>query len=163
MPQLDPSGFLPQLVWLAITFGLLYLVMSRVALPKIGEVLETRAERIRDDLDRAARLKEEADEVKAAYEKALSEARSSAQAQLRAQADAAAHAATERQAQIAAELAQRTREAEARIGETRKAALANIRSVAGEVAQAAARKLVGLDVPKADAEAAVNTAMAERA
>lgn len=163
MPQLDPSGFLPQLVWLAITFGLLYLVMSRVALPKISEVLETRAERIRDDLDRAARLKEESDEVKAAYEKALSEARSAAQAQLHAQAEAAAHAATERQAKIAAELAQRTREAEARIGENRKAAMANIRTVAGEVAQAAARKLVGLDVSAAEAETAVTNAMAERA
>src|SRR5512134_2975918 len=109
MPQLDPTYFPPQLIWLAITFIGLYLVMARVALPRIGEVLETRAERIRSDLDHAGKHKAKADEVMAAYERALAEARAKAQAQAREQAAALAATASERQAKVATDLAARAK------------------------------------------------------
>ena len=56
MPQLNFHDFPPQLVWLLIVFAALYLVLSKVALPKVGEVLQMRADRIKGDLDRAAAL-----------------------------------------------------------------------------------------------------------
>ena len=70
-PPLDPATFVPQLVWLAIAFGLLYLLLSRVALPRVGEVIEERADRIRRDLDQAEKLKAETEGALAAYEQAL--------------------------------------------------------------------------------------------
>ena len=57
MPQFDPTSFPPQVVWLAIAFVVLYLLMSKLALPRVAEVLQMRADRIQSDLDKAASLK----------------------------------------------------------------------------------------------------------
>ena len=80
MPQMDFSTFSPQLIWLAITFIGLYLLMSRVALPKIGGVIEQRQSKIADDIDAAQSLKNDTDKAIAAYEQALAEARAKAHA-----------------------------------------------------------------------------------
>lgn len=78
MPQLDPEFFGPQLVWLTITFVALYLVLSKLVLPRIGDVLEARQGRIADDLDEAERLRKDSETVLAEYEAALTEAREQA-------------------------------------------------------------------------------------
>ena len=78
MPQLETGDYGPQLVWLAITFIALYLVMSRIALPRVASVVDNRRDRIANDLDTAARLRQETDEVIAAYEQELAEARNKA-------------------------------------------------------------------------------------
>ena len=70
-PPFDTTHYPSQLLWLAITFGLFYLFLKRVALPRIGGILEVRRDRIAHDLDTAARMKEEADEAVAAYEQEL--------------------------------------------------------------------------------------------
>ena len=56
-PPLDPGTFAPQLIWLALTFGLLYLILKRVVLPRVGEVIEERGDRIKRDLAQAEKLK----------------------------------------------------------------------------------------------------------
>src|SRR3954453_19265754 len=73
-PPFDPSTFASQLVSLAITFVALYLLMARVALPRVGSILEERRARIDGDLGDAQRLKARSDEAIAAYEKALADA-----------------------------------------------------------------------------------------
>ena len=75
MPQFDVATFPTQLVWLAITFVVLYFAMARMALPRIGQVLDERQKRIDDNLDKAETLKGEADTEAAAYAKVLAEAR----------------------------------------------------------------------------------------
>ena len=60
LPQLNPDFFSPQLIWLGISFITLYYLMSKVALPKVAEVLEERQERITNDLDRAGNLRRQA-------------------------------------------------------------------------------------------------------
>lgn len=155
LPQLNPDYFTPQLVWLAITFGALYILMSRVALPRVAEVLEERQERIADDLDRAETLRREADKVTAAYEKALADARTQAQ-QVIAQTVADVNAANSaRLAEISAEIAARTKAAEERIAAARQAAIANVRDVAAELAQQMAAKVAGVEVDKRTAESAI--------
>ena len=74
LPQLNPADFSPQLIWLALTFVVLYLILARVALPRIGEVLDERRDRVQRDLDAAERFKADTDAALAAYEKALSNA-----------------------------------------------------------------------------------------
>jgi F-type H+-transporting ATPase subunit b len=162
MPQFNPSGFLPQLFWLAITFITLYFVMARVALPRIAEVLELRAERISDDLDKAAALKAEADQVIAAYERVLAEARAQAANVSRETAASHAAAAAARQAQLGTELGAKIKGAEARIAAARATAMASLTTVAGVAAQAATKRLIGVDIEAAEAERAAAAALRER-
>jgi F-type H+-transporting ATPase subunit b len=162
MPQLDPHAFAPQLVWLAITFILLYVLMSRVGLPRVAAVLEQRRSNISGDLGAAERLKGEAEAAIATYEAALAKGRSEAQgiaAKLREQT---AGEAANRRATLDAEMLQKSRAAEAAVAAAKQAALANLKGVAVETSRAAVSRLIGTDVSAATAEAAVDAALKER-
>jgi F-type H+-transporting ATPase subunit b len=162
MPQLNPNDFAPQLVWLLITFLALYLVLAKAVLPKIGSVLEARAERIKGDLDRAAALKAETDKIIAAYEKALADARNNAAAVSRDTAAALAKVSTDRQTEVGVALAARIKTAEASIATARGKAMTEIQAVAAEIAADAAKRLVGLTISPAEAAPAVAAAAKER-
>lgn len=160
LPQLNPETYPTQIFWLAVTFFLLLFLMSRVALPKVAEVLEARQEKITDDLEQAATLKGQAEAVLQAYEKSLVDARQHAQqliAQVNAQADADAAKA---QADLAARLAEEGRTREANIEAAKRTALTNIRFVAVDAAQAAVGRLLGEAPSNPAAEAAVNDVLA---
>jgi F-type H+-transporting ATPase subunit b len=163
MPQLDLATFPPQLIWLAITFLLLYALMAWVGLPRVGRIIGARRDRIEGDLEKAQQMKAEAEAVIAAYEKALAEARGQAQLTLKETTDRLNAEAAERQRQLAEKLAAETTAAERRIAEAKNAALGNLKSVAVEVARAAGAKLVGGDIDAARAAAAVDAVMQERA
>src|SRR5215217_5469613 len=79
-PPFQKETFASQLVWFAVFFVALYVIMSKLALPRIGTILAERRQRIEDDLKAAQRLKETSDAELAAYEKALADARGRAQA-----------------------------------------------------------------------------------
>jgi F-type H+-transporting ATPase subunit b len=161
MPQLDFTAFAPQLVWLAITFVVLYLLMAKGALPRIAEVLEERQDRIADDLEQAQKLRGEADQAIEAYEEALADARERAHA-LGVQARDAAQAAADKRNAEHEEKGRRTMaEAEARIAAARAEAMGNVREVAGEAARAATAKLIGIDIDGPAALEAVDGAMGE--
>ena len=146
MPQMEFGDFLPQLVWLVITFAVLYILMARVALPRIAEVLEAREERIADDLERADRLKGDAAEALAAYEKTLGEAREDAHAVATKKRRVLAERAAERRRVFADKLEAQAAEADARIAATRERAMANLREVAVAVAASATARLIGVEV-----------------
>ena len=105
MPQFIMGDFAPQIVWLVISFIALYLLMARVALPRVAEVLETRHGRIANDLDQAAQLKSQAETVILEYEEALAEARGNAQSTIARATLEAVQAAEKRNAEIAEVLA----------------------------------------------------------
>src|SRR5262245_15266685 len=147
-PPLDPSTFAPQLVWLALTFGLLYLLLSRVALPRVGEVIEERADRIRRDLDQAEQLKAETAGALAAYEQALADARSKASGVIKMMRDGLTAEADREQARLEAQIAHKLAEAEARIEQTKSRELASVNDIATETAAAIVKKLIDADVSK---------------
>ena len=159
MPQFDPTTFASQLFWLLVTFGLLFVIVSRVLLPRIAGLLEARQERIDDDLDRAASVKHEAEAILAAYEKTMADGKAEAQGLLRQAAEEMAAEAAKRHEGLAAKLAEEVGAAEARILEAKTAAVDNIGQVAGEVAQAAIQRLIGVEVDKAAAGKAVKAAL----
>jgi len=156
-PPFDPTYFASQLFWFAISFVLLYVLLSRFVLPRIGGAIEERRDRIADNLDAAAEMKAQADETEEAYKKALSDARARAQAvaaEAKAEADKEiAEATREADAELDAKLA----EGEARIRDMREKALGEVRSIAAGAAAAAAERLAGLDVSEGDAAKAVDT------
>jgi F-type H+-transporting ATPase subunit b len=150
MPQLDYHTFVPQLVWLAISFVVLYLLMSRLGLPKVRAAIEGRKRHLDDDLSRAAALKEEAEAALAAYQKMLADARAAAQTTLRETSEKLAVEAAARQQQLSATLAEQVAAAETRIAASKEQALADVRGIAAEVGGAVVEKLIGA-APKADA------------
>lgn len=162
MPQLNFGDFPPQLVWLAITFIVLYVVMAKLALPRVAEVLQMRADRIKSDLDQAASLKTQTDRMIATYEKALADARNHAASVARDTAAVLAQKSGERQAAVGADLASHIKAAEANIAAARDKAMAEIQTVAADIAADAAKRLVGLNVSAGDAGAAVAAAAKER-
>ena len=156
MPQLAFETFVPQLVWLVITFGFLYLMMARVAWPRIATVLEERRDRIADALDQAEQFKLQTDDAIAAYEKALADARANAHEIAQATRDRL-HEETERQRQsIEARLAEKIATAEKQIAATKEKALGNVRAVAIEVADAVVTELLG-NTDRAATERAVDS------
>ena len=151
-PPFETWHFPSQLFWLAITFGGLFIVLSRFILPKLGGTIEKRGDTIASSLDEAAKLSDQAQEAQNALEIRLAEARSSA----RETANAA-------RAKIEEEIAAETRKvdeqieqklvaAEASIAETRAKALANV----GEIAAEAARAMTGRFGVEAPADAVSN-------
>ncbi len=156
MPQLDINTYLPQVVWLFITFTALFLVMWRLAVPRIADVLEARQKRISDSLDKAQESKKEAEETLAAYEQAMAEARAEAQAVINEASGRLADEAAEREAKLALDLGQRIAASEAEIEKAVDAAMENVRAVALEVAGAALERLTGKAAPEKDLAKAVD-------
>jgi F-type H+-transporting ATPase subunit b len=151
MPQLDVSTWPPQLIWLAIAFITLYVIMAKVALPRVGGVIEARRHRIRQDLDAAQRLKVETEAAAAQYQATLDQARARGH-EMAQQMRAKLTGETEQQrAKVDAELDAKVGEAEARIATMKSKALADITSVAAELAAEIVGQLTGAKVAKAAA------------
>jgi F-type H+-transporting ATPase subunit b len=161
-PPFAPEHFLAQLLWLAITFGALYYVMSRYALPRIAEILEVRHGRIAADLSEAQRLKDESDAAVAAYEKALAEARSRAQGIAGETRDAVAKQADASRKALEAQLAEKLAAAEAQIASTKTAALGNVRGIATDAAHAIVERLTGTPPTPAEVEQAIDSTLSAR-
>lgn len=156
-PPFQSQHFPSQLLWLTLSFALLYVLMSRVALPRIGAILEDRRKRIADDLKAAQGFKEQSDAASAAYDKALAEARARAQSIANATRERHAAEAGARQRRLEAELHERLAAAERTIAATRSAAMANVRGIAAGTAAAIVERLIG----QAPGEQQVAAALAE--
>ena len=157
LPQLDFSTFPNQIFWLVVALVAIYMIVTRIAVPRIGGVLSERAGAITNDIAAAEELKLKAKEAEAAYNQALADARAEAQrivAAAKAEIQADLDAAT---AKADAEIAARAAESERRIGEIRDGALAAVREVAADTA----REIVAAFGVSAD-EKAVAEAVAER-
>ena len=156
MPQLDVSTWPNQIFWLAVTLVAIYFVLTRIALPRIAAVLAERNGTMANDIAAAEELKLKAREAEAAYNQALADARAQA-----GKIAAETWAVIQNDLDLAvakaeAEIAARTAESEARIGEIRAGALENVAEVARDTAQALVGALGGQSLP-AEVEAAVQS------
>jgi len=146
MPQLEFGDFVPQLVWLVISFAGLYLMMTKVALPRIGEVIDARQERIQRDIDEAERMKRETESALAKYEQALAEARGRAHVIAEETRDKLNAEVAGERAEVDARIAEKTAEAEARIRSAKADALDKVSEVARATAGAIVSELIGATV-----------------
>ncbi|MEI4232584.1 F0F1 ATP synthase subunit B' [Roseovarius sp. D22-M7] len=130
LPQLDPTTFGNQIFWLLVALVAIYLILSRVALPRIASVLAERQGTITNDLTAAEDLKARAAEAEEAYKKALADARAEAQSII-AETKAGIKADLEKaNAEADEEIAKKTAEGEKRIAEIREEAIESVREVA---------------------------------
>ena len=155
MPQLDASTWPPQLFWLAVTFLVLYFIISKVVIPRTGGVIEGRKNQIDSDLNAAQRFKADTDKAVADYEKALAEARSKAHAIAQETRDKLSAEVDQERGRLDGQLAAKIAEAEKSIQATRTRALASVTELATDIAADIVAQLTGTRVTKADAEQAV--------
>jgi F-type H+-transporting ATPase subunit b len=142
-PPFNSETFPSQLVWLIIAFVLLYALMAKWVLPRVGAVIDRRQKHISGDIAEAERLKAESDAAAAAYEKALADARGRATAIANeTHAKAASEAAAARH-KIEEQLAAKMAEAEQAIATAKRSAMANVRGVATDAAGAIVERLIG--------------------
>jgi len=142
LPQLEFGTYPGQIFWLVVAFFVLYWLMSRIALPRIGAAIEERADAIANNLDRAEELKRKAQDAEAAYDQALADARARAQeiaAAARAEIQKEVDAATTR---ADAEISARAAEGEQRIAAIRESAMESVTEVAEEAAIAVIERMM---------------------
>ena len=158
-PPFAKETFASQIVWLVITFVALYLVISRIAIPRIGGIFEERTKRIEGDFADAQRAKEEAEGALAAYEKALADARNRAQGIGTEIRDKLHAEAEERRKALEAKLNTQLADAEKQIAATKTAAMTNVRGIALDAAAAIVERLIGMTPPAPAVQAAVDEAL----
>jgi F-type H+-transporting ATPase subunit b len=154
-PPFDTTHFTSQIFWLVVLFGLLYWLMSRIALPRVGAILDDRATRIANDLAAARTAQEQAAEAQRQHDKTLADAKAAAQATaqethraLAAEADAKRHA-------LESELATKMAAAETQIAASKASAMSNVNTIATDAAHAIVEHLTGRAPDRAAIEAAL--------
>ena len=152
-PPFNSSHFASTLIWLAISFGLLYYLMSKIALPRVEGILKSRADKIASDLQSANAAREKSEQAAADHDKTIAEAKAKAQAlaqqtqaKINADTDAKHHA-------LEADLNAKLAGAEKKIVETKTTAMASVESIAKDAAAAIVERLTGRPA-NADAVAA---------
>jgi len=162
LPQLNviaDGSFTNQIAWLLVTFFFLFLIVWRSVLPRVTSVLEVREEKIANDLDSAQRLKTEAEDMKAAYEAAVADARARAHETILGAKDTIQADIAAAEARLDAKLNAKAEAAAARIAEASKEALASIGVVASEVAVEMVAKFGGIEADEKAVKTAVKTAL----
>ena len=142
-PPFNPTTFASQLVWLAIAFVVLYVLMSRLALPRIGKIIDDRETTIKGDIAEAERAKAQSDEAVMAYEKALADARGRAQAIANETRDKQAAAAETARKATEDRLNAKLAESEKTIAATKASAMSNVRGIASDAARSIVERLIG--------------------
>ncbi len=155
MPQLDISTFLPQVFWLLITFSALYYLMARFALPRVGEILEERQNRLDGDLEQAEKFKADSEALEADYDQLTAKARAEAQAHLREERGRLGVRLAEKQAEMTARTDSKLAEAEANIIKAKATAMEDLEAIATEACVSIVTQLSGKKPGSANAKAAV--------
>lgn len=154
-PPFESQHFPSQLFWLAVTFILLYVLMSRIALPRVASIFAERRKRINDDLAAANRFKEQSEAANAAYQKSLADARARAQVIASETREQQAAQADVTNKKLEAQLQGKLAAAEQSIAAMRSAAMGNVGSIAAETASAIIERLIGTAPAQRDVAAAV--------
>jgi F-type H+-transporting ATPase subunit b len=160
-PPFQSEHFPSQLFWLVVSFVLLYALMAKVALPRIGSIFAERSRVIGDDLKAADDLKAKAEAAHTAYEQSLADARTRAQTIAGETHERQAAEAGATQKRLEAQLHERLAAAEQSIAATRSAAMGNVRGIAADTASAIVEHLIG-QAPAAQDVAAALGDMAKR-
>lgn len=159
-PPFDPSSFGTQLIWLAITFLFLYFAMSKLALPRIGGILEDRKSRIDGDLSAADAARQKTDAAIAAYEAAHAAARAKSHSIAEETRNAIKADIDGKRKAVEADLSKKVADAEASIQATKTEALGHVSEIAADTVQALVTQLTG-SASADEARSAVATAAKE--
>jgi F-type H+-transporting ATPase subunit b len=142
-PPFDPVNFTPMLIWLSLSFGLLYLLMAKIALPRVESILHTRARKITKDISEANAFRARSEEAAAAHDKTIADAKAKALA-LAQETQAKLNAETEaNRLALEAELNARLATSETQILDMKAAAMGNVEAIGAEAAAAIVQHITG--------------------
>jgi len=158
-PPFNKETFASQLFWLAFFFIALYVIIARLAIPRIGGIVQARRDRIEGDIGEANRFKDQSDAALKAYEKSLADARGRAQQLAGETRDKLNAEAEEKRKRLEGQLNAKLAEAEKAIAVTKSDAMANVRGIAVDTASAIVQRLIGTVPTGAAVEAAVADAL----
>ena len=158
-PPFNKETFASQLVWFAIFFVALYVIISKLAIPRLGGIIEARRGQVEGDLAEANRLKEQSDAALAAYEKSLADARTRAQTLANETRDTLNAQADEARKKLEGQLNAKLAEAEKTIATTKTSAMSNVQGIAVDTASAIVQRLLGTAPARSAVEAAVADAL----
>jgi len=154
-PPFNKETFASQFVWFVIFFVALYVIIAKLAIPRIGGIVEARKSRIEGDLAEASALKSQSDAALAAYEKSLADARNRAQTLASETRDTLHAQADDARKKLEAELHGKLAAAEKTIAATKSAAMSNVKGIAVDTASAIVQRLIGTAPASSAVEAAV--------
>jgi F-type H+-transporting ATPase subunit b len=155
MPQLQPGDFAPQLVWLAITFALLYFLLSRLALPRIEQVIGERKSLISGDLLKAREAQRQSEEEMARYEAEIASAKAKAQANVRAAQEKLDAELAKKRSALEEEAAAKIGQAEEKIHGLLERAAADMERITSDVVNDIVKELAGVEVTEAEVRTAL--------
>ncbi len=150
MPQLDFTTFIPQLFWLFISLSVLYLMLSRIALPRISDVIEERKDTITDDLDEAKALSIEAESVVEDLRLKLEEAKAQSQKNLMTERQKNLEEISLKRNEFEEKVSRDIESSEADISKSNKSALMDISLVAEDLAEEMLNNLFVKKIEKKD-------------
>ena len=158
MPQMEFADYAPQVIWLILCFGCLYVLMSRLALPRVAEILENRQRKLDHDIESAERLRNEAAAALAEYEAAMREAALQAENIISEAREKLKIEAQQRLDALDRRLDEQAVVSEKRLNELGVAAEAEVRKVAGELVPLTVNKLIGIEVSSDEVSQAIQAA-----
>lgn len=144
IPHMDVSTFASQLFWLAVSFGVLYFIMSRKALPQIHDILERRHNTVQNNLEKAAKLRDEAEDVQIAYDKALRQAENHAQEFLNNSIDDMTNKNAETLSQAMEKTIETIKTAETKIAQLKQDAIKDAEKIADDIATLLTEKVIDM-------------------
>lgn len=142
-PPFNSTHFASQLIWLVLVFGALYLMMSKIALPRVAGILEARGGKIESDLTAARKAQADAEAAQAEHDKTLAEAKAKAQAMGQEAHHALAAETDAKRKTLEEELNVKLAAADAQIAETKAKAMGNVETVAKDAAAAIVEHITG--------------------
>jgi len=156
MPQLNPEFWVSQIFWLTITFGILYLVLSKLILPKISDNLESRKSQISDNIEAADKQRDESDAKLKEYEEIISKSKNEAKNIYNQSREKALKDINAKRDILDKQIDEEIKKAEDEINQLRKDAPTKINKIAIETASELTKKLIGAEVNNSSISAIVD-------
>ena len=156
MPQLNPEFWFSQIFWLTISFGILFIVLSKFILPKIRNNLESRKSQIMDNIEIADDQKIKGEKNLKEYDKIIFDAKDSAKKTFNLAKEKIQLELSKEREKIENELNSKIKDAENEIKDLKKSSPEKISLIAVDTAAEIIQKLIGVEVNKSNVSAIVN-------
>ena len=156
MPQLNPEFWISQIFWLTLTFGILYIVLSKIILPKISSNLELRKSQIQENIEAAEKQRESSESKLKEYDDIVLKSKLKAKNIFKDAREKAIKNINSKKETLDKQIDEEIKKAEQEINVLKKSAPEKINKIAIETSSELVKKLIGAEVNNSSISAIVN-------